>query len=191
MSVLSADDEARFAFAGAVALSAPVAELVAVVDLGGASTEIAVGIPETGPAWARSVDLGAARLTSRLLQHAPPARTELEAAYAEVAEAFAGVAPPLPSEALVVGGCARALGRVFGDTLDRSELSAAVSILARSHPDEISRRFDVGNRRAALLLGSSLILAEVQRRLIVPLQVSEGGVREGVLLAAARELAAA
>ena len=171
VSVLSADDEARFAFAGAVALSAPVAELVAVVDLGGASTEIAVGIPETGPAWA--------------------ARTELEAAHAEVAEAFAGVAPPLPSEALVVGGCARALGRVFGDTLDRSELSAAVSILARSHPDEISRRFDVGNRRAALLLGSSLILAEVQRRLIVPLQVSEGGVREGVLLAAARELAAA
>ncbi|TML65950.1 MAG: hypothetical protein E6G13_14515 [Actinobacteria bacterium] len=189
--ILTPDEEARLAFTGAVALSRPAARLVAVVDLGGASTEIAVGRPDHGPDWARSIDLGAARLTSRLLKHAPPRRTELEAAHAEVAAAFAGVAPPLPFAALAVGGSARALGRVFGGTLERGELSAAVSILARTHPDEIARRFGVGNSRAPLLLAASLILAEVQRRLLVPLHVSEGGVREGALLAVAREAAAA
>ena len=97
----------------------------------------------------------------------------------------------MPFAALAVGGSARALGRVFGGTLERGELSAAVSILARTHPDEIARRFGVGNSRAPLLLAASLILAEVQRRLLVPLQVSEGGVREGALLAVAREAAAA
>jgi exopolyphosphatase/guanosine-5'-triphosphate,3'-diphosphate pyrophosphatase len=189
--ILSADEEARLAFAGALALSTPRTGLVAVVDLGGASTEIAVGRPDRGPDWARSIDLGAGRLTSRLLEHAPPRRTELDAAHAEVAAAFAGVAPPLPFAALAVGGSARALGRVFGETLERGEFSAAVSILARTHPDEIARRCGVGNSRAPLLLAASLILAEVQRRLLVPLQVSEGGVREGALLAVAREAAAA
>src|SRR2546421_711445 len=67
--ILTPDEEARLAFTGAVALSRPAARLVAVVDLGGASTEIAVGRPDHGPDWARSIDLGAARLTSRLLKH--------------------------------------------------------------------------------------------------------------------------
>jgi exopolyphosphatase/pppGpp-phosphohydrolase len=44
---------------------------------------------------------------------------------------------------------------------------------------------------SAPLLAASLILGEVQRRLVVPLRVSAGGVREGVLLAAAAEAAAA
>src|SRR5204862_8143114 len=62
---LSAEDEARLAFAGAVALAKPTAAVVAVVDLGGASTEIAVGRPEAEPVWLRSVDLGALRLHTR------------------------------------------------------------------------------------------------------------------------------
>jgi len=39
-----------------------------------------------------------------------------------------------------------------------------------------SGRFGVGSSRAPFLLAASLILAEVQRRLLVPLHVSEGGV---------------
>jgi exopolyphosphatase/pppGpp-phosphohydrolase len=182
---LSADEEACLAFAGAVRSAALSAPVMAVVDLGGASTEIAVGRPESGPHWARSVDLGALRLTTRFLQHAPPQPSELDAARAAIADAFAGTTPPLPAAALVVGGSARALGRVCGETLRRAELATAASILVQCDPMEIADRFAVGKGRARQLLAASLILGEVQRRLVVPLRVSAGGVREGVLLAEA------
>jgi hypothetical protein len=50
--------------------------------------------------------------------------------------------------------------------------------------EALVRRFGVGRRRAALLLPAALILAEGQRRLLVPLLGGRGGVREGALLAA-------
>jgi len=180
--VLSADEEAQLAFAGAVAMAAPRAPVVAVVDLGGASTELAVGRPATGPAWMRSVDLGAVRLTERLLDATHPAPEDVEAAREAVAEAFSGVTPPLPGAALVVGGTARALGRVLGRDLTRGRLAAAASILPVCDPDALVERFDVSKHRAPLLLAAALVLAEVQQRLVVPLEVTEGGVREGALL---------
>jgi exopolyphosphatase / guanosine-5'-triphosphate,3'-diphosphate pyrophosphatase len=70
--VLSPQEEARLAFAGAVGRALRPRRVVAVVDLGGASTEIALGRPETGPAWSRSVDLGALRLISRFLDESSP-----------------------------------------------------------------------------------------------------------------------
>jgi exopolyphosphatase/guanosine-5'-triphosphate,3'-diphosphate pyrophosphatase len=188
--ILSAEEEARLGFAGAVAVAAQTAPLVAVVDLGGASTEIAVGRPEAEPAWLRSVDLGALRLTERLLEEPHPSTEEVDAARAAVAEAFEGVVPPLPGAALAVGGCARALGRVLGSNLGAGELSAAVSLLPMWPPEAIAERFGVGKRRGPLLLAASIILAEVQSRLMVPLVVTDGGVREGALLAAQQAAAA-
>jgi len=184
--VLTADEEAELSFAGAVALAEPEASVVAVVDLGGASTEIAVGRPETGPAWKRSVDLGALRLTTRLQE----LDGDVDAARAAVAEAFAGVTPPVPGAALIVGGSARALGRVAGDRLGPEELAEAVAVLEGLSPEEIGERFDVGKHRAPLVLAAALIVAEVQQRLLVPLEVCEGGLREGALLVALDEAAA-
>jgi exopolyphosphatase/guanosine-5'-triphosphate,3'-diphosphate pyrophosphatase len=179
--VLSGDEEARLAFAGAVRAAPADASVVAVVDLGGASTEIAIGRPETGPSWLRSVDLGVVRLTTGLLDD--PRARDLDAARAAVAEAFAGLAPPLPGAALAVGGSARALRRVAGPCLGSAELGAAEELLAACPPRELVRRFGVGKRRAPLLLAAALILTEVQRRLFVPLEVVPGGLREGALLA--------
>jgi len=184
--VLSPEEEAELSFAGAVAAAEPDADVVAVVDLGGASTEIAVGRPQSGPAWMRSVDLGALRLTTRLRESGD----DLEAARAQVAEAFAGLAPPIPHAALIVGGSARALGRVAGARLGPDELAGAVEALACLTPEKITERYDVGKHRAPLVLAAALIVAEVQRRLLVPLEVTEGGLREGALLAALDEAAA-
>jgi exopolyphosphatase/pppGpp-phosphohydrolase len=80
------------------------------------------------------------------------------------------------------GGC---------DGLGHGELAAATSLLPMCSPEAIAARFGVGKRRAPLLLAASLILAEAQRRLVVPLVVTEGGVREGALVVAGREAAAA
>jgi exopolyphosphatase/guanosine-5'-triphosphate,3'-diphosphate pyrophosphatase len=188
--VLSPDEEAALAFAGAVCSADPSARVVAVVDLGGASTEIAIGRPETGPAWARSVDLGALRLTSRLLAAACPDHRDVDDARRAVREAFARITPPLPTCGLAVGGSARALRRVLGAHLGPEELAEAARILAGHKPKEIKRRYGIGKRRARQLLAAALILGEVQRRLFVPLEVTNGGLREGVLLAVAERAAA-
>ena len=62
--VLTADGEGRLAYDGAVARAGEaLPEVVAVVDVGGGSTELVVGTPLLGAAWIRSADIGSLRLT--------------------------------------------------------------------------------------------------------------------------------
>ena len=182
VQIVSAEEEARLAFAGAVSAVGPLPGLVAVGDLGGASTELAIGLAGAEPAWIRSVDLGALRLTVRRLPNERPSASDVEAARREVADAFFGFAPPLPRVALAVGGTARALRKVVGPTLGGDELEQAVAELASRSHTAIARRYGVDRRRAPLLLAGALILSEIQQRLVVPLDVVGAGLREGALL---------
>ena len=188
--VLSATEEATLSFHGAVAEARQKAWPVAVVDLGGASTEIAVGRPSSGPGWIRSVDLGALRLMTRLLPAEQPAAGQIDAARVAVAGAFASIEPPRAFEALAVGGCARALRKLVGPSLGPSELGAARALLATATHEEVAQVYGVDRRRAPLLLAAALILTAVQERVGVPLQVVDGGLREGALLASRAAIAA-
>jgi len=189
--VLSTEEEGRLAYGGAVA-TAPVElpETVAVCDVGGASTEIAVGAPGSRPAWIRSVDLGSVRLTTRVLDGDRFGWDELADACAETAVAFAGVDPPAVEVALAVGGSARAARRLVGGELGEDELAEALRLVRTHPPRTISRRFGVDRARAHILPGGLVVLAEVQRRLGVPLHVCDGGIREGAVLAWVAEAAA-
>ena len=65
--VLSTEEEGRLAYAGAVATAdVTLPYEIAVCDVGGASTEIAVGHPSAEPSWVESIDLGSVRLTARV-----------------------------------------------------------------------------------------------------------------------------
>ena len=66
-------------------------EIVAVVDVGGGSTELVVGTPLLGAAWIRSADLGSLRLTRAHLHHDPPTAAEVAGARHAVAAAFDGM----------------------------------------------------------------------------------------------------
>src|SRR4051794_25496961 len=66
--VLSAEEEARLAWVGAVDAASGLPDTVAVCDVGGGSTQIVVGSVSGGPSWARSFDIGSLRLTHRLLE---------------------------------------------------------------------------------------------------------------------------
>ena len=70
--VVSAEEEGRLAFEGAVSRADTGESVVAVCDVGGGSTELVVGTQLLGPAWVRSVDLGSLRLTAALLPGDPP-----------------------------------------------------------------------------------------------------------------------
>ncbi len=73
LRVLDADAEARLAFAGATGMCAEaLSGSVAVIDLGGGSTEIAVGSPAAGVSWWRSVPVGSGTLCDAHLRGDPP-----------------------------------------------------------------------------------------------------------------------
>jgi exopolyphosphatase/guanosine-5'-triphosphate,3'-diphosphate pyrophosphatase len=178
--LLGAEEEARLAFVGAVAVTAaPDGVSLAVCDVGGGSAQLAVGPAAHGPVWLASIDLGSLRLTRRHLESDPPARRELRAARATVRDALAGLGPPPARAALATGGTARALRKVVGATLGPDELDRALSILARCEAREIAARFSVPEWRARLLPAGALILTELQRSIGRPLVVARGGVREG------------
>ena len=64
--LLSAAEEGRLGYSGAVAAAGVPGGSLAVCDAGGGSTQLAVGTGRT-PSWVRSVDIGSLRLTRRLL----------------------------------------------------------------------------------------------------------------------------
>jgi exopolyphosphatase / guanosine-5'-triphosphate,3'-diphosphate pyrophosphatase len=188
--ILSAEEEGALAWDGAVAALDAAPETVAVCDVGGGSTQVAVGTPRAGPAWVRSVDLGSLRLAERLLGDDPPPEALVQAARAEAEQAFAGVVPPVARLGLAAGGTARALRRL-GDVLDEDRLESAVEQFAGLERAKIAKRLGIAPQRAATLLAGTILFAEAQRRIGVPLQVAGGGVREGCALALFRESATA
>ena len=121
--ILSSIEEGRLAFVGALSCAGITGgRTVAVVDVGGGSAQIVVGSRKVGPTWARSIDLGSQRLTSRLLPHDPAGHSAIEAARAEVGRYLEGFDPPSPRTTLAVGGSARALKRILGGRIDAPEL---------------------------------------------------------------------
>jgi exopolyphosphatase / guanosine-5'-triphosphate,3'-diphosphate pyrophosphatase len=176
---LSAEEEAELGYVGALVSARVEANPVAVCDVGGGSTQLAVGSGPQ-PAWLRSVELGSLRLTERCLHSDPPTREELAAARAEADAAFDALTPPLPAVALATGGTARGLRRagylrLDAPTLDRaSEELAALPVAARAK----HARAEI--HRARTLPAGAIILARVYALLQVPLEVASGGIREGV-----------
>jgi exopolyphosphatase/guanosine-5'-triphosphate,3'-diphosphate pyrophosphatase len=185
---LSAEDEGRLAYAGAVSACRPKAESVAVCDIGGGSTQLMVG-PRSGPSWLRSLDLGSLRLTERFHHNDPPGPGELSAATRAVRDAFSGVVAPVPQLALATGGTARALRRIVGRQLDDAELLGALELLSRVPSDQVADHYGIPPARARTLAAGTIILLEARRRLAVPLEVARGGVREGAVLGLLAELA--
>ena len=96
--------------------------VIAVCDVGGGSSQVAVGTRRDGVAWVRSVDIGSMRLTSRLLEDDPPGDAAIERARAEVNRLLDGFVPPAPEVALAVGGSARAIRSIVGGDLGPDEL---------------------------------------------------------------------
>jgi exopolyphosphatase / guanosine-5'-triphosphate,3'-diphosphate pyrophosphatase len=181
--VLSTDEEGRLAYGGAVATSdIELPSRIAVCDVGGASTEIAVGAPGSSPEWVASVDLGSVRLSART--------DDLAVARTEAAEAFAALEPPHVELALAVGGSARAARRLVGPWLGDAELTEALRLVETTDRRVISRRFGVHRSRARILPAGVVILAQVHELLGVPLHVCDGGIREGAVLATMAALAA-
>jgi exopolyphosphatase/guanosine-5'-triphosphate,3'-diphosphate pyrophosphatase len=181
--VLSTEEEGKLAYGGAVATAdIELPARIAVCDVGGASTEIAVGSPGKPPEWVVSVDLGSVRLSARA--------DDFSHARREAAEAFAEIDPPDVALGLAVGGSARATRRLVGSWLSDAELTEALRLVETLPARTIARRFGVDRSRARILPAGVAILAQVHELLGVPLHVCDGGIREGAVLETLAALAA-
>jgi exopolyphosphatase / guanosine-5'-triphosphate,3'-diphosphate pyrophosphatase len=79
LTVLSGEEEARLSFVGATRtmLEAP-GGTVAVIDVGGGSSEIAIGEPDGAMTWSESFRIGSGFLADSYLRSDPPSVDELE-----------------------------------------------------------------------------------------------------------------
>lgn len=181
--VLAAEEEAELAWRGAVNAAADLPATVAVCDVGGGSTQLAVGTGTDDPSWVRSVDIGSLRLTRRAFRNDPPDTEDVARAGRILAAEFARAAPPSPLAAIAVGGTARALRKVVGNELTEQSLLLAIGRLSKKTSKKIAKDYGVAEVRARTMTAGALVFLEVERRLAVGLKVGRGGIREGAALA--------
>jgi exopolyphosphatase/guanosine-5'-triphosphate,3'-diphosphate pyrophosphatase len=93
--LLTGDEEGRLSFLGATAQLDAAEGPFLVVDIGGGSTEFAVG--RTEPEGVLSVDIGCVRLTEKFIHHDPPAPEELSQVVSVTKDYLEDVARELPA----------------------------------------------------------------------------------------------
>ena len=183
VDVLSEHDEGRLAFLGATkTLGHPVQGEVAVVDVGGGSSEVVVGGATEGLRSVQSFKIGSGSLADDFLSNDPPSPAELRAVREYIAEFFDGIEFEQPGQAVAVGGSATSLRALVGAALEYETLERAIRVLTGAPIAEVAKRFELDPRRVRILPTGVLLLEKLSELLGQPLQIGKGGLREGIIL---------
>lgn len=187
LHILSHEEEALLVLVG-VTEGRPVEHDLLVVDVGGGSTELIFVGPEQR-AIAAGMRVGATRLTGRYVSGDPLRPSELAALRAAAADALS-VAPTFrPAEIVLVGGPASNLLKVVPEGLSSrrltsADLESAFRLVVAESSDAIVARFGLRPARARILgAGAALIEAIMAVYSVPEVRVSDGGIREGTVLA--------
>jgi exopolyphosphatase/guanosine-5'-triphosphate,3'-diphosphate pyrophosphatase len=183
VDVLSEEEEGRLAFIGATrALSHPAEGEIAVVDVGGGSSEVILGTLEGGVREVRSFKVGSGALAEEFLKGDPPGPAEIRNLRDEIGDRFEGVEIDRPEQAVAVGGSATSLRRLVGSVLEYETLERGIRVLTSDPAAEIAKRYELDIRRIEVLPAGVLLLEQFSQLLGQPLQIGKGGLREGVIL---------
>ncbi|MGH9150517.1 MAG: exopolyphosphatase [Acidimicrobiales bacterium] len=176
--ILGGGEEARLSFAGAVHELDPAGGPFLVVDIGGGSTELAVGTTE--PEAVASVDVGCVRLTERFLRADPPRPEELSNAVDIVrrhlddvvrenpgvhdARRLVGVAGTVTTMAAVeIGLASYDRARIHHFVLTRAAAEDVFRTLATEAHDDRLANPGLEPARAGVIVGGAVILVTVMR----------------------------
>ncbi len=183
VEVLDGPEEARLAFLGATrTLGEPLAGSIGVVDVGGGSTELAIGTLAGGATWSESFRVGSGLLTDGYRRSDPPSPAELNAMREHAHGVFEGLALPPVDAAVAVGGSAASLRRLVGAVLDADSLQHALQALAGEPADAVAERFSIDRERVLLMPAGLTVLDAAAAAFGRPLRIGRGGLREGVIL---------
>jgi exopolyphosphatase/guanosine-5'-triphosphate,3'-diphosphate pyrophosphatase len=198
IEVLSGPDEAELTYRGAVAghLNTGAQDRLAVLDIGGGSTELTIGRGESITSKA-SIDLGCVRLTERTLKASPPTSSALEQALSAVRSSV-GALPRLPSGARLIGvaGTVTTLAaidlnldrydpqRVEGHQLSIESIERISRELRNQSVAQMIERFpQIQPGRADIILAGVLILTEALKHFqTTRITVSDRGLRYGIAM---------
>jgi exopolyphosphatase/guanosine-5'-triphosphate,3'-diphosphate pyrophosphatase len=183
VDVLDEEEEGRLAFIGATkSLGHPVDGTVAVVDVGGGSSEVVYGTLAEGVTEVRSFKIGSGSLAEDHLESDPPSAAELRDLRDHISDFFEEAELDQPDQAVAVGGSATSLRTLVGAVLEYETLERAVRVLSSDEIVEVAKRFELDSRRVKLLPAGVLILEKFSQMLGRPLQIGKGGLREGIIL---------
>jgi exopolyphosphatase/guanosine-5'-triphosphate,3'-diphosphate pyrophosphatase len=189
LHVVDHDEEGLLTLLG-VTKGRPIETNLLVVDIGGGSSEFVV-VSAAGEVHATGLPLGAARLTRDLVRGDPPTLADLEAVRVRVREILADAPAIHPGDVVAVGGTAANLLRLLPATtldhvLTRRRLTVALAMLTVERSLEAAERHLVRPARARILPAGAIIVdAILEHYAAERLTVSEEGIREGLVIAAA------
>jgi exopolyphosphatase/guanosine-5'-triphosphate,3'-diphosphate pyrophosphatase len=196
MEILSGEDEARTTFLGATrGLDAD--EPVLVLDIGGGSTEVALGRPGQDPDAVLSAQVGSVRLTERFVRSDPPSYEELGAVDRAVGEALAALEDRIPvhdARTLVaVAGTATTVQAIALGLPEYDPERIHRTVLARARAEQVFRLLadmTIAERRALPVMapgredvipsGAAILVGAMQRWGFPEVVVSESDILDGL-----------
>jgi exopolyphosphatase/guanosine-5'-triphosphate,3'-diphosphate pyrophosphatase len=189
LCVLDPREEAELTLIG-VTLGRPIDRELAIVDVGGGSSQI-VRVGPGHPPASIGLRLGGARLTAAFVANDPPVAAEIEMMRAEARRVMAEMPEVTLAELVAVGGTASNLVKVLPAAaldrrLDRGRLRAALDVLGTEPALSAAGRYAINPTRARLLPAGAVILEAILWHFgLQELTVSDAGVREGTVMAQA------
>jgi exopolyphosphatase / guanosine-5'-triphosphate,3'-diphosphate pyrophosphatase len=197
LAVLEHEEEALLTLVGLTAGRAVRADLL-VVDIGGGSSEFV----EIGPgrlARAAGVQVGAGRLTRRIVDHDPPTAEQFSALREAADKAFDWTPTRPLSDVVFVGGTATNLLKLLrrvgnpdrDDRLDHVALDMARDVIGSGPAELLAATYGLREARIRLLAAGAAIIETVLDRVgVASGRVVDTGIREGAIIAADRAGAA-
>lgn len=201
---IAGEEEARLTFLGATSRRTPEVGPTLVIDIGGGSTELVIGVAGQEPSFVVTTQAGSVRQTDRHLEHDPPRGEELAELRRDV-RAILTDAVPLALRGSVragiaVAGTATSLaaidqeldpydpGRVEGYELDPAGCERMLATLAALPLSERERVPGLEPARAPTIVAGVAILVEALRTFeLESIVVSEADILHGAALRAPAE----
>ncbi len=182
--IVPPQEEAQLAFDGAT-MTLPGPELVLLLDIGGASTQAALGRAR-GLCSDHSLALGSGTV-SALASGDPPSPEEWRRMQREVGQRIPDLVPPPPGTMVLgTGGTItnlpRILGRPKNSSLRLRDVEKVIEIFREVPVLELAQRTGMDQERVRLCRGGSLILAQLMDILrLASVRCSERGLRDGMV----------
>jgi len=190
--ILTAEEEARFAFKGAVS-GLDIRGSKAVVDVGGGSAEIAIGDSEP-KSW-RSLQIGAVVLTDRLAITTPFNRETATALFSAIAAEIGFLDITSEARIIGVGGTITTLAAiklgltrydpdlVHGTEISLQWLETIFEEFQQSTLDEIAQRVLFSPARVDILTAGTAVFIQVLRHAnLYTITISDRGAHWGIML---------